>query len=86
MAAYGMGLGIFVTSGLSTFVLHDTIYASLRNGYSGPGISIVAHGYQDARRNVADAAAACNLNQQSSRLILDDLTYPFLQILSRPCS
>ena len=75
---------ILCTAGFSAVILRTTIYRDLTAGYNGPSIPLVTSNFSEIGKNVHRAAAMCGLSSKSPRLIVDDLTYPFLQQSYKP--
>ena len=72
--------GIF---SLTVFIL--TFYAPLHSGYQGPGISLFSFDSKQTSAEIQEAINSCHISPTASEnLILDDLTYLYLQRSQRP--
>ncbi|MBV9953807.1 MAG: hypothetical protein JOZ70_01030 [Pseudolabrys sp.] len=71
------------TSILSQTVVLRTIYPAFKQGFTGPGISLVTEKYADMGRLVGAALNQCGLKPNAPRLMADDYTYPFLRYSRR---
>jgi hypothetical protein len=84
-SAVWMGVSLTVAAAaLSTYVSGQTFYHSFRDGFVGPGLSIARRDLQATKQNIQSSMNRCGLSPVSPRLIVDDLTYPFLQTSTKP--
>jgi hypothetical protein len=70
---------ILFSSILSTALSAETFYQAFKSGFSGPGIPIVTMNPPATKLSIERALAQCEMSPTSPRLVVDDLTYPFVQ-------
>lgn len=75
----GAFLLILFASTLSTVLSAQTFYKAFKSGFGGPGMPIVTMNPSATRLSIERALAQCELTPASPRLIVDDITYPFVQ-------
>ena len=75
---------ILITVNTSTNLLQQLVYKEFLKGYSGPGISIIKTNFNEVNQNTTKALSECNLNKKYSKIIVDDLTYPFVENTYKP--
>jgi hypothetical protein len=78
VAAAGVFFILF-SSILSTALSAETFYQAFKSGFSGPGIPIVTLDPAATKLSVERALAQCEISPTSPRLMVDDITYPFVQ-------
>lgn len=70
---------ILFASTLSTVLSAQTFYEAFKSGFGGPGMPIVTMNPSATRLSIERALAQCGLTPTSPRLMVDDITYPFVQ-------
>jgi hypothetical protein len=75
---------ILLSSILSTVLSAQTFYTAFLSGFRGPGIPIVTMDSTATKLSIERALAECELSPTAPRLMVDDITYPFVQKTFRP--
>jgi hypothetical protein len=75
---------ILLSAALSTALSAGTFYEAFKSGFRGPGISIATMNPTATKLSIERALAQCELLPNAPRLIVDDLTYPFIQQSYKP--
>jgi hypothetical protein len=75
---------ILLSASLSTVLSAQTFYQSFKSGFSGS--SIVTMNSPGTKLSVRRALALCELSPTAPRLMVDDITYPFVQRSYKPIS
>jgi hypothetical protein len=70
---------ILFSSIISTALSAETFYQAFKSGFSGPGIPIVTLSPAATKLSIERVLAQCGMSPTSPRLMVDDLTYPFVQ-------
>lgn len=77
---------VLLSSILSTVLSAETFYQDFNAGFGGPGIPIVTLNPAATQLSIERALAQCELSPAAPRLMVDDLTYPFVQKSYKPIS
>jgi len=77
---------VLLSSILSTVLSVETFYQDFNSGFGGPGIPIVTLNPAATKLSIERALAQCELSPAAPRLMVDDLTYPFVQRSYKPIS
>jgi hypothetical protein len=72
-------LFILVSSILSTALSAETFYPAFKSGFSGPGVPIITLNPPATKLSIERVLAQCEMSPTSPRLVVDDMTYPFVQ-------
>ena len=83
-AMAGVFLFILFSSILSTAMSAETFYAAFQSGFSGPGIPTATMDPTATKLRIERALAECKLLPNAPRLMVDDVTYPFVQRTFKP--
>jgi hypothetical protein len=70
---------ILVSSILSTALSAETFYQAFKSGFGGPGIPVATLNPPATKLSIERALAQCEMSPASPRLVVDDMTYPFVQ-------
>jgi hypothetical protein len=75
---------ILLSAALSTALSAGTFYEAFKSGFRGPGISIATMNPTATKLSIERALTQCELLPTAPRLIVDDVTYPFIQRSYKP--
>jgi len=77
---------VLFSSILSTALSAVAFYQAFKSGFGGPGIPIVTMNPTAMKLSIERVLAQCELPSTAPRLMVDDLTYPFVQRSYKPIS
>jgi len=83
-AVAGVFSFILLSSVLSTVLSAETFYAAFRSGFAGPGIPVATMDSTATKLSIERALTECRLSPTAPRLMVDDITYPFVQRSFKP--